>query len=231
LSNKASTDRHDRLQAASHPRRATPADAPAIARMFAAAFTSDPVFGWIARPGPGRLAALEGFFRWVLEARAIPFNDVWMADDASVAAAWLPPDAPASPGGFIEQLKLFPLFVRLCGFSRLKRGSAMADAMEKNHPRQPHYYLAFIAVEPRHQGMGLGSALLEATLHRIDETGLPAYLENSNPKNTRLYERAGFAVQKDIAPAGAPSLLAMWRGGRGAWQAAKADASTAPASR
>lgn len=214
LSKPASTERHERLQLASRPRRATPADASKIARMFAAAFVSDPVFDWIARPGPGRLAALEGFFRWLLETRAIPFNEVWMADDASVAAAWLPPGAPASPGGLIEQLKLFPLFVRLCGFSRLTRGSAMADAMEKNHPRTPHYYLAFIAAEPRHQGMGLGSALLESTLHRIDEAGLPSYLENSNPKNTRLYERAGFAVQKDIAPKGAPSLLAMWRSKR-----------------
>ena len=87
----------------------------------------------------------------------------------------------------------------------------MADAMEKHHPHDDHYYLAFVAVAPRFQGMGLGSAVLEATLKRADETHMPAYLENSNPKNTRLYERAGFVTQKNISPNGAPPLMAMWR--------------------
>jgi ribosomal protein S18 acetylase RimI-like enzyme len=89
----------------------------------------------------------------------------------------------------------------------------MADAMEKHHPHARHFYLAFIAVAPRLQGMGLGSTMLDATLKRVDEAGLPAYLENSNPKNTVLYERHGFVRQKNIAPAGAPPLIAMWRPG------------------
>jgi ribosomal protein S18 acetylase RimI-like enzyme len=60
--------------------------------------------------------------------------------------------------------------------------------------------LYFLAVDPALQGMGLGSRILDATLKRIDEMGLPAYLENSNPRNTRLYERAGFVARKNIAP-------------------------------
>ncbi len=90
----------------------------------------------------------------------------------------------------------------------------MADAMEKNHPHERHFYLAFIAVAPRLQGLGLGSTMLEVNLRRIDEFGTPAYLENSNPKNARLYERHGFAARRNIAPPGAPPLIAMWRSGR-----------------
>ncbi|HEV2562144.1 MAG TPA: GNAT family N-acetyltransferase [Rhizomicrobium sp.] len=208
------SDRHEQLALAANPRRASANDARAVARLFAAAFATDPVFDWIARRGPKRAIGLERFFYWLLQVRAIPFGEVWMADDASVAAAWLPPDAPASPGGFMEQMKLLPMFLRLCGFPRLLRGSAMADAMEKHHPHTPHYYLAFIGVAPRLQGMGLGGAMLEATLKRADAAGMPAYLENSNPKNTRLYERAGFVTTKSIAPPGAPPLLAMWRNAR-----------------
>ena len=87
----------------------------------------------------------------------------------------------------------------------------MAAAMEKNHPHAPHFYLAFIAVAPRLQGLGLGSAILEATLKRIDEARADAYLENSNPKNAPLYERHGFAAGRNIAPWGAPPLIPMWR--------------------
>lgn len=206
-----SEDRHARLAAASRPRRANQDDAAALARLFAAAFVSDPIFDWIARPGPKRAGGLERFFFWLLRSRAIPFGEVWMAPDACAAAAWLPPDVPPSAGGWLEQLRLLPLFIRLCGLPRLGRGSAIGDAMEKHHPKQPHYYLSFIAVAPRLQGLGLGSAILEATLRRADDEGWNAYLENSNPKNTRLYERHGFVARGNIAPEGAPPLIAMWR--------------------
>jgi GNAT superfamily N-acetyltransferase len=207
-------DRHRRLLAAANPKRANISDAAQLARLFTAAFLNDPVFDWIARSGPRRAAGLERFFFWLLRMRAIPFGEVWMSADGSVATAWLPPDVPASPGGLWEQLRLIPMFWRLCGFPRLMRGSAMSEAMEKNHPHDRHYYLSFIAVAPRLQGMGLGSALLETTLARIDQTGTPAYLENSNPKNTRLYEKHGFMRRKNIAPPGAPPLIAMWREAR-----------------
>jgi ribosomal protein S18 acetylase RimI-like enzyme len=206
-----SEDRHALLAAAAAPRRATEADAGVLARLFAAAFTTDPIFDWIARPGPRRAIALEQFFFWLLKVRAIPYGEVWMSADAGVCAAWLPPGAEASPGGFLDQMRLLPMFLRLCGFPRLARGSAIGDAMEKNHPHERHFYLAFIAVAPRLQGLGLGGAMLEATVRRADDAGVPAYLENSNPKNTRLYERAGFVARKNIAPAGAPPLIAMWR--------------------
>ena len=209
-----SADRHALLAAASAPRRATAADAASLSRLFAAAFTTDPVFNWMARPGPRRAQVLKEFFFWLLGTRVIPFGEVWTSDDHNVCAAWLPPGTPPSPGGFLEQMRLLPLFLRLCGFPRLMRGSAMADAMEKNHPHEPHYYLAFIAVAPRLQGLGLGAAMLEATVKHADALCAPAYLENSNPKNTKLYERSGFAARKNIAPPGAPPLIAMWRESR-----------------
>jgi ribosomal protein S18 acetylase RimI-like enzyme len=86
--------------------------------------------------------------------------------------------------------------------------------MEKAHPREQHFYLFFMAVDPRFQGKGLGSAILEATLRHIDQAGMPAYLENSNPRNARLYERAGFVARNNISPKGAPPLIPMWRTAR-----------------
>jgi len=62
------------------------------------------------------------------------------------------------------------------------------------------------------QGMGLGSAILEATLSRVDATGFAASLDNSNPKNTRLYERHGFRVLNEYRPrADGPPIWTMWR--------------------
>ncbi len=202
-------DRHTRLAAASAPRRASSADAGELARLFSSAFVTDPVMDWIARRDAKRAEAVERFFFWLLTVRAIPFGEVWMGGGA--ATIWLPPGVAAIAGGVMEQLRLFPMFLRLCGLPRLLRGQAMADAMEKHHPSEPHFYLAFVAVAPRLQGMGLGSAILEATLARVDMAGVPAYLENSNPKNTPLYQRHGFVARGNIAPPAAPPLIAMWR--------------------
>ena len=111
----------------------------------------------------------------------------------------------------VAKLKLLPLFLTLCGFGPMRQSGALSDAMERAHLQEPHFYLYFLAVDPALQGMDLGSRILDATLKRIDEMGLSAYLENSNPRNTRSYERAGFLARKNIAPEGAPSLIPMWR--------------------
>lgn len=209
--NSAVPDRHALLAEAANPRRASVDDIGRLSRLLAAAFLSDPVMEYIARTGPKRAPALERFFFWLLHTRAVPLGEVWMTESAGAVAVWLPPGVPPTPGGFLEQLRLLPLFIRMCGFSRLSRGQAMGEAMEKHHPHERHYYLAFIAVAPRLQGLGLGAALLESNLKRIDAAGEPAYLENSNPKNTKLYTRAGFVARQNIAPHGAPPLIAMWR--------------------
>ena len=113
-----------------------------------------------------------------------------------------------------SQFWMTPLLLNLTGVQRLSRGLALAGAME-DHPSEPHYYLAFVAVAPNRQRHGLGSALLEESLVRVDRAGAPAYLENSNPRNLKLYEGLGFRVVKEVrARPEAPPLFAMWRPGR-----------------
>ena len=54
--------------------------------------------------------------------------------------------------------------------------------------------------------------LLAANLARIDELGMPCYLESSNRANDHRYERLGFVrVGEFAAPDGGPTLACMWR--------------------
>jgi ribosomal protein S18 acetylase RimI-like enzyme len=196
-------------------RRASTDDAARIARLFAAAFAEDPVFNWLARAGRSRSLALQRFFFWVLRERSIQHGETWIAQDGYAAAAWIPPYADIGTASLREELRLLPVILGLTGFPRFSRGTAMAAALEEAHPKEPFFYLAFIGVAPRFQGSGLGSALLEETLARVDAAGSPAFLENSNPRNIKLYERAGFSVTHEIvARHGAPPLYAMWRPAR-----------------
>jgi ribosomal protein S18 acetylase RimI-like enzyme len=192
-------------------KRAAPQDAARIASIFAAAFAEDPVFDWLARQGKKRRRALERFFHWIMS-RTIPHGETWLDVDGLAAAAWIPPVLEPAPASWFDDLSLLPAVLRLTGVSRLARGAAMAAAMERGHPEGPCFYLAFIGVVPRAQRSGLGSALLSHALARVDAAGASAYLENSNPRNTGLYERAGFSIMREIrARPDAPPIVAMIR--------------------
>lgn len=197
-------------------RRATLNDATRISHLLAASFSRDPIFNWMTRTN-GRAEALNRFFHWVLRERAIPLGETWMTSDGYAAAAWIAPHAEAKPDNFRDEIRLFSVLMSLTGIARFARGAAMAKAMEHAHPPEPYFYLAFVGVAPRFQGSGLGRALLEKTLARVDAVGMPAFLENSNPRNIQLYERLGFRVTREIkARKDAPPLFAMLRPGRNA---------------
>jgi ribosomal protein S18 acetylase RimI-like enzyme len=205
---------HGRPGGSPPARRATQGDADRIGMLFAAAFARDPVFNWLARTS-GRAEALNRFFSWVMRERAIPRGETWLTSNGYAAAAWVPPYAEAKPDNFREEVRLLSVILSLTGMSRLSRGAAMARALEHSHPPEPYFYLAFIGVAPRFQGTGLGTELLEEFLSRVDAAGIPAFLENSNPRNIRLYERFGFRVIREIvARKDAPPLYAMLRPGR-----------------
>ena len=86
--------------------------------------------------------------------------------------------------------------------------------MRGYHPREPHWYLPLIGVDPFQQGSGLGSALMRHALARCDREGKPAFLESSNPKNVSLYERNGFEMLGRIQVGASPILFPMLRKAR-----------------
>jgi GNAT superfamily N-acetyltransferase len=199
---------------ATQAHRASADEAGALSRLFAAAFLYDPIYQWIARPGPRRAAALERFFFRMLKTHAIPFGAAWIGEGAGAGAIWLAPNRPEAKSGLGEYFRLLFTFARLCGIKRLARGLAFDAAIARNRPQEPHYHLAFFAVAPRLQGLGMGSALLQNLLRPADENNLPVSLENSNPRNAAFYLRAGFEPRRNIAPLGAPPVTAMWRPAR-----------------
>lgn len=84
--------------------------------------------------------------------------------------------------------------------------------LDEYHPQDRlHFHLQWAGVEPERQGQGIGSALLEPVLQRADRDGMPAYTEGTSMRNRRLYEREGFRLLSEIAPAGGPPLFRMWR--------------------
>ena len=80
------------------------------------------------------------------------------------------------------------------------------------HPEEPHWYLAFVGVDPALQRTGVGSRLLAPVQALADHDGLPCYLETPFPETHAFYRRLGFEVATLTQPfAGAPGLWTMVR--------------------
>ena len=184
-------------------------DDQALIRMMVAAYGDDPFINWVVRKDGKRDAAWNLFFRTSVE-RYRPLGALDTVGGGGGCALWAP------PGKFKlstwEELRLAPRIIRILGLARLKHGLGALETMDAQHPAEPHYYLYMIAVDPAAQGRGHGSALLRAGLERVDNDGLGAFLETSNPRNLPLYRRHGFEVVKELLVApDAPNLWFMWR--------------------
>ncbi len=205
--------------AAGAPRRASLLEHDYLVHLFARAFDDDPVMRWVFREDSRRDDALDSYFDMAIGQQCAPYDAVFVSRDGKAGAAWLPPEGLKALAG-ADRPSIWRIWriLKMTGFSRFGRARALGEAMGAHHPKdEPHWYLFFLAVMVEARGHGLGSAILQATLAHIDETGQPAYLDNSNPRNTRLYERHGFRVISEFhAAPDAPPLFGMWRDARAA---------------
>lgn len=190
------------------PARITPA-----AQALADAFAHDPVFRWMARDRDDLDSRLHYCFESMLRVEVRkPDPLLFMSDDGGSASIWHHVDDwRATP---MQTLRVLPGFARSFG-PRLDRAIRIQSTLEREHPVEPHYHLAFIGTRSSDQGRGLGGAVLREMTERCDAEATAAYLESSNPQNESLYVRHGFvATGKIRVPKGAPPMTAMWRAAR-----------------
>ncbi len=145
-----------------------------------------------------------------MRAVALSHGLVWTTDELVGGAVWAPPEGWRAP--LAVTVRQAPSMVRVFG-RRLALALRARLRMEGRHPPEPpHWYLAIMGVDPRWQGKGLGSKLMQPALETLDAQGMPAYLEASTPRSRALYERHGFAVTGEFnLPSGGPTLWQMWR--------------------
>ncbi len=193
-------------------RPAKPTEVDGIAAALARAFADDPAFRFLLGEGR-REERLVRFFSAELQVVAFPREIVWTTDGLLGGAIWAKPGHWRVPvrASMLQGPAMAAVFGRRLGLALWTR-----LRMERLHPGKPEsYYLAAIGLDPSHQGRGLGSALMEPMLERMDSEGTPAYLEASTARSRMLYERHGFVATGEIElPRGGPPIWPMWREAR-----------------
>ena len=179
----------------------------AVVATLTRAFSVDPPTRWLFPEAATYLATFPRFAAAV-GARAFAEGTAFVAGDGAAAARWLGP-------GIEPDREALGLVIGAAMAARNQTfDGEVGEALASLHPKEPHWYLPLIGVDPARQGRGLGSALLKHALARCDEEGRPAYLESSNIKNVPLYERHGFEVLTVIQSGDFPPLYPMARPAR-----------------
>ena len=192
-------------------RPATSADIPAVCGVLARAFAEDPVMQFMFPDPELRRRKLPTLFR-LLETMNLPLGGCEVTTGIEAATIWFPPGKPGIP--LWQVLLHLPSFLGIYGFGGAGRALTLLGAMDKHHPKEPHWYLMVIGTDPPQQGKGFGGILLRHRLAAADAAHLPAYLEASKPENVPIYQNFGFELQADLAIPGGPIIYPMWRPAR-----------------
>ena len=185
----------------------TAADRARLLHTLVLGFAADPVARWASPDAATYMRRRHEFFG-AFGGAAFEHGTAFVADDGAAVATWLPPGV--APDGEV----MAAIMDEQTPPHRKAEMDDLVGQMDRFHPQEPVWYLPLIAADPAHRGRGLGTALMEAAIERIDADGRPAWLESSNPRNIPLYERFGFERIGEIQTETSPLLTPMVRRGR-----------------
>lgn len=187
-----------------------------VVRLLDEAFQDDPVSGWVF---PG-----EDYRRTTHHKLMAAFTDIVLADgridlteDGTACALWLSVPADDHTADSADSADDGPAQLREAVDPDNERVELIGRLTADVHPSgRAHAYLWMIAVTPERQDEGLGTVLITSVLDRCDREGLPAYLDASNVRSLKLYERLGFEITgRPLDLPDGPWMWPMWREPRG----------------
>jgi ribosomal protein S18 acetylase RimI-like enzyme len=168
------------------------------------AFSTDPGARW-TWPDPHQYLASFPEMVKAFGGKAFENKSAYFAEGYGGASLWLPPDVHPNEEAMSE------LIQRTAPREIQSDITKVFEKMESYHPKESHWYLPMIGVDPFLQGKGIGSALLKHALIQVDQDKKFAFLESTNSKNVPLYERHGFEVLDKIQVGTSPIIYPMLR--------------------
>jgi hypothetical protein len=173
-------------------RHVSPFDTAEITELVADAMWDGPVARWLQPDPLARRRNTPRYFEIFVE-HAVRYGEVYGTADETGrmagVALWFPLTSMIPPPLDYDRR------VKEASEDAVDRVHQLDAVLDENHPLDPHHYLAFLAVRPS----------------RLDDAGIPAYLEANDPRNRDLYLRHGYQVRSVLQLPGGPPPWAMWR--------------------
>lgn len=199
---------------------AGPADAAELSSLIALAFRDLPASAWLVPDTCAREELFPDYFRLYVD-QALATGTAYTTPDRTAAALWISYGAKDAGDGVDHDEEDAEYDARLAAVTgaRVARFRAFDAQLARHHPTgERHDHLAILAVHPKLQGRGIGSALLDAHHRALAQAPEPvaAYLEAASIDSRRLYARHGYRDLPEPIPFpdGVPAtamMYPMWR--------------------
>jgi len=190
-------------------RKGTSADLEGMVTSLAQAFADDPVWGGWAFPDRARaMEQRRAFFGLWVE---MSLRDGWVlvTGGCEAVASWFPPGTGADSAADVAR---FLALARDLPAAHAPLFLAGCEVIERSRPAgEAFHFLSLLGTHDAHRGRGLGGRLLDASLAIVDRSGMPAYLDSTNPANVPFYERRGFRRTGAYRLPEGPEITQMWR--------------------
>jgi ribosomal protein S18 acetylase RimI-like enzyme len=158
---------------------------------IARGFQDNEVWAWLLPNERTRARVERRQYRALVRHVFLPRRSAWVTEAGTGGALWFPPGT--KPLSFVENLaEIVPFLPE--GLPSLGKARKLDRMIRSRQPRDPHWYLATLAVEPESRGLGHGSALIRPGLALADRSGSGVWLETQRESNIGFYERFGFEL-------------------------------------
>jgi GNAT superfamily N-acetyltransferase len=188
-------------------RRGERSDVEPASATLAAAFTGYAWTDWtIAADDQERRSRRS--FELILEHAIVPFGELWVTDECTAVAVWLPPGSDSVVWPALDAIEGE---LRELAGDRAEEGAAAESETSRLRLDEPHWFLAAVGTRPEQQRQGLGSAVLWPVLERA----AVAQLETVSKENIAFYRTLGFSTvdELDISHGG-PRVWSLVRRGQ-----------------
>ena len=183
------------------PGELTPGDLAAAAAVLARAYRDTPLsIAVYGRDALRRQHKGERLFSARLAAMT-PLPHIAHRDGSIVGVCAMTPPTMVDIPDIVLLKHVYPLI----GSRAASRVVRMVSVWRSREPKERHWHLGPVGVEPGRQGMGIGSLMIKCFCDRMDAESEMAWLETDTAENVRLYEKFGFCVVDQADVLGVPN--------------------------
>ncbi|MGA8744894.1 MAG: GNAT family N-acetyltransferase [Solirubrobacterales bacterium] len=124
-------------------------------------------------------------------------------DNRLVGVAGITPSGSCQPSA-VQRLRFLPETIAIGPAASQQIRRWLAEWRQVD-PDRPHSHLGPLAVDPDHQGLGIGRQLMSEYCRRLDCKVEVSYLETDKAENVSFYARYGYQVIGEKEVIGAPN--------------------------
>jgi ribosomal protein S18 acetylase RimI-like enzyme len=105
----------------------------------------------------------------------------------------------------VEKLRILSALLLSGNLKAIPSMLQWAGVWSQHDPKDPHWHIGGLAVDPPFQGQGIGGHLMIAFCERVDSCNGKAYLETDKQRNVGFYQRYGFQISSESQVLGIPN--------------------------